>query len=102
MDPRNERLTRVMECHCREVIDHDHPLSVEVVGSPEHLVFEVAGEPGDESLILGGPCRQGTAPHDHTRCAAVWKVETPRQEAVTRVVLAADGSALAGEGVPHD
>jgi hypothetical protein len=102
MDPRLNCLTPVVECTCRAIIDRGHPLSVEAAGGQEHLVFEVDGEPSDEGLILRGPCRQGTAPHGHTHLAAVWTCETPRQEAVTRVGLAADGSAMAGVGVPHD
>ena len=102
MDPRNERLTRVVECNGREVIDTDHPVPVEAAGSQEHLVFEVAGEPGDESLSIGAPGRPWTDPDGHTSVATGLEGEKPRQEAVTRVVLAADGSAMAGEGVPHD
>ena len=102
MDPRIEHLTRVMECHCREVIDHDHPLSVEAVGGQDHLDFEVDGEPSDEGLITGAPGRPWTDPDGHTSVATGLKGEKPLQEAVTRRVLAADGSAMAGVGVPHD
>src|SRR5882672_10637825 len=102
MDPLIDRLTRVVECNCREVIDNDHAVPVEAVGSQENLVCEVDCEPGDEGLIIGAPCRSWTDPHGHQRVDAVWTCEQPRQEAVTRVVLAADGSAMAGEGVPHD
>jgi hypothetical protein len=102
MDPRINCLTHVVECPCRAIIDRGPPLSVEATGGQEYLVFEVDGEPGDKGLILGGPCRQGTAPHGHTRLAAVWTCETPRQESATRVGLAAAESTMAGEGVPHD
>jgi hypothetical protein len=101
MDPQIERLKRVMECHCREVIDHDHPLSVEVVGSPENLVFEVDCQPGDEGLSIGAPCRQGTEPYGHKPVPAVLEGEKPLQKPVTPVGLAADGSAMASEGGVH-
>jgi hypothetical protein len=102
MDPRIDRLTRVVECNGRDVIDKDHPVPVEAVGSQETLVFEVDCEPGDEGLIIGAPCRPWTEPHGHTSVAAIWEFEKPRQEPVTRVGLAADESAMAGEGVGHD
>jgi len=102
MDPRIDRLTRVVECNGREVIDKDHAVPVEAVGSQETLVFEVDGEPGDEGLILGTPGRPWPDPHGHTCVATVLEFEKPFQEPVTPVVLAADGSAMAGEGVPHD
>jgi hypothetical protein len=102
MEPRINCLTHVVECTCRAIIDSGHPLSVEAAGGQEHLVFEVDGEPSDEGLILGGPCRQGTEPYGHKPFAAVLEGEQPRQAAVTRVVLAACESAMAGAGVPHD
>ena len=102
MDPRIDRLTRVFECHGREVIDTDHPVPVGAVGGQETLVCDVDCQPGDEGLILGGPCRQGTEPDGHQPFAAVLAGEQPRQDAVTRVGLAAHGAAMAGEGVPHD
>ncbi len=101
MNPLIDRLTRVVECTCREVINSGHPLSVEAVGGQEKLVFEVDCEPSDEGLIIGAPCRPWTAPHGHQRVAAVWTCEQPHQEPVTRVVLAADESAKAGKGVRH-
>jgi hypothetical protein len=96
-----DRLTRVVECNGWEVIDKDHPVPVEVVGSQETLVFEVDCQPGDEGLILGGPCRQGTEPSGHKPFAAVLEGEQPHQEAVTRVGLAADESAMASMGGGH-
>jgi hypothetical protein len=96
-----ERLTHVVECHGWDVIDTDHPVPVEAVGRQETLVCEVDCEPGHEGLILGGPCRQGTEPYGHMPFAAVLEGEQPRQDAVTRVGLAADESAMAGEGVGH-
>jgi hypothetical protein len=102
MDPLIERLTRVVECNCREVIDNDHPVTVEAVGSQKTLVFEVDCQSGDEGLSIGAPGRPWTDPHGHTCVAAVLEFEKPRQEPVTRVVLAADESTMAGEGVPHD
>jgi hypothetical protein len=95
-------LTRVVECNGWEVIDKDHPMPVEAVGSQEILVCEVDCQPGDEGLIIGGPCRQGTEPYGHKPFAAVLEGEKPHQEAGTRVVLAADESAMVGAGVPHD
>jgi hypothetical protein len=95
-------LTYVVECHGWEVIDQDHPVPVEAVGSQEILVCDVDYQPGDEGLILGGPCRQGTEPSGHKPFAAVLAGEQPHQEAGTRVVLAADESAMVGEEVPHD
>ena len=92
----SDRLTRVVECNGREVIDQDHPVPVEAVGRQETLVCEVDCEPCDEGLILGAPCRQGTEPSGHKPFAAVLAGEQPRQDAVTRVVLAADDSAMAG------
>jgi hypothetical protein len=102
MDPRINCLTHVVECPCRAIIDRGPPLSVEAAGGQEPLVFEVDGEPGDKGLILGGPCRQGTEPDGHQPFAVVLAGEQPRQDAVTRVGLAAHGSAMAGGGVPHD
>ena len=96
-----KRLTRVMECHGWDVIDTDHSVPVEAVGSQEILVCDVDCPPGDEGLILGGPCRQGTEPSGHQPFAAVSVGEQPRQEAVTRVVRDADASVMAGEGVGH-
>jgi hypothetical protein len=97
MDPLIERRTRVVECNGRTVIDKDRPAPVEAVG-----VFEVDGQPGDEGLSLGAPGRQGTEPYGHTPVPAVLEGEKPLQKPVTPVVLAADGSAMAGEGVGHD
>jgi hypothetical protein len=94
-------LTYVVECHGRDVMDQDHPVPVEAVGSQEILVCDVDCQPGDEGLILGGPCRQGTEPSGHKPFAAVLAGEQPRPEAVTRVVRDADASVMAGEGVGH-
>jgi uncharacterized protein len=48
-----ERLRKLVEYACREVIDDGHPLSVEAVGGSENLVFEVHCDPGDVGLIIG-------------------------------------------------
>jgi hypothetical protein len=99
---RLERLTRVVECHCREVINEAHPLPVEAVGGQEHLVCEGDCQPDHEGLIIGAPYRQGSDSHGHARMAAVLDCEKPLQVAITRVVLTADEGAMVGEGVPHD
>jgi len=101
MDPRIERLTRVVECNGRTVIEKDHPVPVEAVGGQGHLIFEVDCQPGDEGLSIGAPGRQGTEPYGHKLFAAVLEGEQPHQEAVTRVGLAADGSAMASTGGGH-
>jgi hypothetical protein len=96
-----ERSRKLIEYTCGEVIDDDHPLSVEAVGGSENLVFEVHGSPGDVGLIIGAPCGPWPDPQGHHRVAAALTGEQPLEEAVTRVVLAADTSAMAGEGVGH-
>jgi hypothetical protein len=102
MDPLIDRLTRVVECNCREVIDNAHPVTVEAVSGQENLIFEVYCEPGDEGLIIGAPGRPWTDPPGNQRVGAVLEVEKPLQKAVTRVVLEAYESAMAGESVPND
>jgi hypothetical protein len=97
-----ERLRKLVEYTCREIINDDHPLRVEAVGGSENLVFEGHCSPGDIGLIIGAPCQQCADPHGHTRVAAVLACETPLQEAVPRVVLEAYESAMAGQGVGHD
>jgi hypothetical protein len=97
-----ERLQAVVAFHCRQVMDEDHPLHVEAVGGQENLVFEIHCAPADAGLIIGAPCRPWTNPHGNQCFAAVLEVETPLQAAVTRVVLDASESAMAGEGVGHD
>jgi hypothetical protein len=101
MDPRLNCLTHVVEGTCRAIIDSGHPLSAEAAGGQEHLVFEVDGQPGDEGLSIGAPGRPWTDPHGHKPFAAVLEGEQPHQEPVTRVVRAADESAMTGEGVGH-
>jgi len=96
-----ERFRTPVADTCREVIDADHPPSVEAVGGRENLLFEVHCSPGDAGLILGAPGRPWPDPHSHTRVAAVCKGGMPRQAAVTRVGFNADASARAGEAVPH-
>ena len=95
------RLKEVVECHGQQVIDDDHPRSVHAVGGQEHRVVAGPGRPADVRLRLGAPCRQRREPHGHTRVAAVVACEKPSQTAGTRGVLAADASALAGEGMGH-
>jgi hypothetical protein len=101
MDPRIERLTHVVECNGRAIIDNGHPLSVEAAGGQEHLVCEVDCQPGDEGLLLGAPGRPWTDPHGHTRVAAVLEGEKPLPEAGTIVVPEADEAVMAGEGGGH-
>jgi hypothetical protein len=93
---------KLLEDTCQEVLDDEHPVSVEAVGGQEPLVFEGSSQPGDEGLLLGTPGRQGTDPHGHTCFAAVLAGEKPLPAAVTRVVRAGDEAVLVGEGVGHD
>jgi hypothetical protein len=97
-----ERLQAVVAFHCRQVMDEDHPLHVEAVGGQEHVVFDVHGAPEDVGLSIGAPCRHGTDPHGTPQVAAVLEFKKPLPAAVTGVVLAADESTRAGEGVQHD
>ena len=108
MKPKRERWTPIIErfkklvaCTCRQVIGDDHPLSVDAVGGSEHIVCEVHCRPEDVGLILWAPGRPWPAPHGHMRVAAGLGWEKPLPAAVTGVVLGADASAMAGEGVGH-
>jgi hypothetical protein len=96
------RLQKHIDHSCREVIDDEHPGTVEAVGGRANRGFDVSCEPGDEGLLLGAPGRQGTDPHGHTRVAAISEGEKRLPDAGTRVVREANASAMAGEGVPHD
>jgi hypothetical protein len=83
------------------VLDDEHPVPVDAVGGREHRGFEGSGAPGNEGLLLGTPCSQGTDPHGHQRLATVLEGENPLPAAGTIVVRAADESAMTGEGVGH-
>jgi uncharacterized protein len=50
---RIDRLKRVVELNCREVIDEAHVVTVEAVGGQENVVFEVHCNPEDVGLIIG-------------------------------------------------
>jgi predicted RNA-binding protein YlqC (UPF0109 family) len=50
---RIDRVKRVVELNCGEVIDPDHDVRVDAVGGQENVLFEVHCEPGDVSLIIG-------------------------------------------------
>jgi hypothetical protein len=96
------RLPKLVEDTCRAVVDDGHDLTVEAIQDPEKRVRAVSSQPGDEGLILGAPGRQGADPHGHRCVAAVLAGEKPLPAAGTRVMRAANASAMAGEGVPHD
>jgi len=53
MDQLIERLKKVVEFNCREIIDPDHQLSVECVEGKENLLFEVSCLTQDVGLIIG-------------------------------------------------
>ena len=89
------------EDHRQAVINDGHPLTVDAIGGAEHLLCEVSSQPGDEGLLLGAPCREGTDPHVHTRLAAVLECEKRLPAAIMRVVPEADASVMAGEGADH-
>ena len=97
-----ERVQQLVHETCAAVIDDGHDLAVQAAGGHEHRVLEVSCEPGDEGLSLGAPCRHGTDPHGSTHVAAGSGWEKRLPAAVTGGVLAADESAMAGEGVHHD
>jgi hypothetical protein len=96
------RLPKLVEDHCRAVIDDGHDLTVEAIHAPEKHLLEVSSHLCDEGLLLGAPGRPGADPHGHQCVAAVLAAEKPLPAAGTRVVREADESAMAGEGVPHD
>jgi uncharacterized protein len=56
MDELIQRLKKVVEFNCQEVIDPDHTVSVECVGGAENLLFEISCAQEDVGLIIG---RQG-------------------------------------------
>jgi hypothetical protein len=95
------RLHQLVEDHGQAVIADGQPLTVDVIGGAEHLLFEVSSQPGHEGLMLGAPGRQGIDPHGHTRVAAVLAGEPRLPIAVMRVVHEADEAVMAGEGVGH-
>jgi hypothetical protein len=90
-----------LEDTCQAGLDDEHPVPADAVGGQENRGFEGSGKLGDEGLSIGGICRQGTAPHGHTRSVAVLACEKPLPAAGTTVVRAADESAMTGEGVGH-
>jgi hypothetical protein len=92
---------KLLEDTCQEVLDDEHPVSVEAVGGQENRAFEGSSQPGDEGLSIGGPGRQGTDLRGHQRLAAVLAGEKPLPAAVTTVVREADESAITGEEVGH-
>jgi hypothetical protein len=98
----SEQLKQLVECTYREGINDAHPVPVEALGGQVNLVFEVSYELSEEGLSIGAPGRPWTDLHGNTRVAAVLEFEKPLQAAVTPMVLAADESAMVGEGVPHD
>jgi hypothetical protein len=92
---------KILEDICQPVLDDEHPVPADAVGSQEHRGFEGSCEPGDEGLSLGEPGRQGTDLHGHQRLTAVLAGEQPLPAAGTIVLRAADASAMTGEGVGH-
>jgi predicted RNA-binding protein YlqC (UPF0109 family) len=48
-----DRLKRLVEFHCREVIDPDHEVTVACVGGAENLLFEISCLQDDVGLIIG-------------------------------------------------
>jgi hypothetical protein len=98
---RMARLHTPVEDHGQAVIADGQPRTVDAIGGAEHLLFEGSSQPGNEGLLLGTLCRQGTDPHGHTRLATVSAGEKPLPAVGTRVVRAADASARPGEGVGH-
>jgi hypothetical protein len=101
MDVLIDRRQHLVETTCLAMIDDGHQRDVSTVVAKEHVVIEVYRQAGDEGLIISAPCRPWTDPHGHQRFAAVMAWEQPRQEAVTKIVLEADGSAMAREEVGH-
>jgi hypothetical protein len=95
------RLHTPVEDHGQAVIADGHPFTVEAIHGAEKRLLAVSSHPGDEGLILGTLCRQGTDLHGHTRFAAALAGEKPLPAAGTRVVRDADESAMASTGGEH-
>jgi predicted RNA-binding protein YlqC (UPF0109 family) len=51
MDELIERLRKLVEYNCREVIDDGHSVQVEAVGGAENLLFEIRCD--DAGLMIG-------------------------------------------------